>query len=146
MDEARALGQSARWSMRLLPFKGQTVSFIVNRSTDFFWEFEDFSALRGAYQSGRVYVAPNPFTYATRSNKRLLEWLSLPDRDKELEIEPEERQILSDHVPETHLIRADNLEGLAKKSGNLSSNLCMDSLGAGYSAAAPWGGRAFTVS
>jgi hypothetical protein len=71
--------------------------------------------LRAAYQAGRVYVAPNPFTYATRSDKRLLEWLSLPHWDKELEIEPDERRSLSDHVPETHVIRTDNLEGLAQR-------------------------------
>jgi hypothetical protein len=104
-----------RWDGRRLLFKGQAVTFIVNRSTDFFWQSEDFSALRMAYQAGGVYVAPNPFTYATRSDKRLLEWLSLPHWDKELEIEPVERQILSDHVPETHLVRTENLEELAEK-------------------------------
>jgi len=104
-----------RWDGRRLLFKEQPVSFIVNRSTDFFWQSEHFSALRSAYQAGRVYVAPNPFTYATRSDKRLLEWLSLPLWDKELEIEPGERQILSNHVPETHLIRAENLEELAQR-------------------------------
>ena len=104
-----------RWDGRRLLFKGQAVTFIVNRSTDFFWRSEDFSALRMAYQAGSVYVAPNPFTYATRSDKRLMEWLSLPDWDKELELEPEERRILSDHVPETHLVRIENLEELAKR-------------------------------
>ena len=104
-----------RWDGQRLLFKEQAVSFIVNRSTDFFWQSGDFSALRAAYQAGRVYVAPNPFTYATRSDKRLLEYLSLPNWDKELEIEPEERRILSDHVPETHVIRTDNLEGLAQR-------------------------------
>ena len=104
-----------RWDGQRLLFKEQAVSFIVNRSTDFFWQSGDFSALRAAYQAGRVYVAPNPFTYATRSDKRLLEYLSLPNWDKELEIEPEERRILSDHVPETHVIRIDNLEGLAQR-------------------------------
>jgi hypothetical protein len=104
-----------RWDGRRLLFNGQAVTFIINRSTDFFWQSEDFSALRMAYQAGGVYVAPNPFSYATRSDKRLMEWLSLPDWDKELEIEPAERQILSDHVPETHLVRADNLEDLAER-------------------------------
>jgi hypothetical protein len=104
-----------RWDGQQLLLRGQAVSFIVNRSTDFFWQSEDFSALRTAYQAGRVYVAPNPFTYATRSDKRLLEWLSLPYWDKELGIEPEERQILSDHVPETHVIRTENVETLAQR-------------------------------
>ena len=104
-----------RWEGQQLLLKGQAVSFIVNRSTDFFWRSEDFSALRTAYHAGRVYVAPNPFTYATRSDKRLLEWLSLPDWDKELGIEPGERHILSDHVPKTHLIRTENVEALAQR-------------------------------
>jgi hypothetical protein len=104
-----------RWDGCQLLFKGQAVTFIVNRSTDFFWQSDDFLALRTAYQAGGVYVAPNPFTYATRSDKRLLEWLSLPDWDKELEIEPGERQILSEHVPETHLVRTENLDDLAQR-------------------------------
>ena len=91
------------------------MSFIVNRSTDFFWQSADFRALRKAYLAGWVYVAPNPFTYATRSDKRLLEWLSLPNWDKELGIELRERQILSDHVPATHLIRTENVEALAQR-------------------------------
>jgi hypothetical protein len=104
-----------RWDGRQLRLRGQAVSFIVTRSTDFFWRSEDFAALRTAYHAGRVYVAPSPFTYATRSDKRLLEWLSLPHWDKELGIEPEERHILSDHVPETHVIRTENVEALAQR-------------------------------
>jgi hypothetical protein len=104
-----------RWDGEQLLLKGLAVSFIVNRSTDFFWQSEDFCALRKAYHAGRVYVAPNPFTYATRSDKRLLERLSLPHWDKELGIEPRERQILSDHIPETHRIRTENVEALAQR-------------------------------
>jgi hypothetical protein len=103
------------WNGRQLLFDGQPVSFIVNRSTDFFWQSEDFSALRPAYAAGRVYVAPNPFTYATRSDKRLLEWLSLPNWDEDLGIQLCERQVLSAHVPETHVIRAENVEMLAQR-------------------------------
>jgi len=112
-----ALGPPAdlRHDGRRLVFDAQTVSFVVNRSTDFFWRSEDFSALRTTYRADRVYVAPNPFTYATRSDKRLLEWLSLADWDKGLGIEPEERQVLSAHVPETHLLRGDDLEVLAQR-------------------------------
>jgi hypothetical protein len=101
------------WDGRQLLVNGRRATFIVNRSTDFFLQSEHFSALRMAYQAGGVYLAPNPFSYATRSDKRLLEWLSLPDWDQELEIAPAERQILSDHVPETHLVGSENLEDLA---------------------------------
>ena len=104
-----------RWDGQRALFQQKPVGFIVNRSTDFFWEGQDFSALRSAYQAGAIYAAPNPFTYATRSNKRLLEWLSLPDWDKDLGIEPAERRILSAHVPETHLIRNENLDALAER-------------------------------
>jgi hypothetical protein len=103
------------WSGQQVLFDGQPVAFIVNRSTDFFWQSEDFSAVRRAYESGSVYIAPNPFTYATRSDKRLLEWLSLPHWDGDLGIQPEERQVLSAHTPETHVVRAENLNMLAQR-------------------------------
>jgi hypothetical protein len=102
------------WDGRQLLFKGKAISFVVNRSTDFLWQSDDFSALKCAYEKGRIYIAPNPFTYATRSDKRLLEWLSLPRWDEELGIEAFERQIFSAHVPETHLVRGENLEMLAQ--------------------------------
>jgi hypothetical protein len=96
-------------------YRQEVVGFIINRSTDFFWQADCFSALRSAYRAGSVYAAPNPFTYATRSDKRLMEWLSLPDWDKGLGIEPAERLILSKHVPETHLIRSENLDALGQR-------------------------------
>jgi hypothetical protein len=102
-----------RWDGRYLLWGGQKVFFVVNRSTDFFWQEEIFSPLRATYREGKVYVAPNPFTYATRSDKRLLEFFSLPYQDKELGIEPEERALLGAHVPETHLLREDNVEEIA---------------------------------
>ena len=107
--------EELRWDGQRALFRQEAVGFIVNRSTDFFWQGQCFSALRSAYRAGSVYAAPNPFTYATRSDKRLLEWLSLPDWDKNLGIEPAERRILSAHVPETHLIRNENLDTLAQR-------------------------------
>ncbi len=91
----------------------QPVVFVINRSTDFFWEAEEFAPLREAYREGKVYVAPNPFTYATRSDKRLLEFLSLPNWDQELGIVPYERDILSAHIPPTYLLREENLDEIA---------------------------------
>jgi uncharacterized circularly permuted ATP-grasp superfamily protein len=102
-----------------LLFDGQPVSFVVNRSTDFFWQSEDFLPLRRAYDEGHVYIAPNPFTYATRSDKRLLEWLSLSHWDDDLGIQLAERQVLSAHMPETHVVRAENLEALAQRRQDL---------------------------
>ena len=98
-----AIGSAAEalWEGERLTYQGLPVAFVVNRSTDFFWASDDFAALRKAYASGAVYVAPNPFTYATRSDKGLMEWLSSPDRDSDLGIEADERRILSAHVPET---------------------------------------------
>ena len=110
-----------RWDGQRALFQQEAVGFIVNRSTDFFWQGQCFAALRSAYRAGSVYAAPNPFTYATRSDKRLLEWLSLPDWDKDLGIEPAERRILSVHVPETHLIRNENLDALAQRKKDFAS-------------------------
>jgi len=107
-----------RWDGHYLLLDRQPVVFVINRSTDFFWEGEAFSPLRAAYLAGKVYVAPNPFTYATRSDKRLLEFLSLPNWDQQLGILPDERVLLSAHVPATYLLREENLDGIAtKKAG-----------------------------
>jgi hypothetical protein len=103
------------WDGSSLRWRGREVSFIVNRSTDFLWQGEACAALRKAYRDGHLYVAPNPFTYVTRSDKRLLELLSEPLRDEELGIRPHERAILSAHVPETHLLREENLEEIARR-------------------------------
>jgi len=112
-DAGLATPGDVKWDGAQLLHDGRAVSFVVNRSTDFFWEGEEFCALRAAYAERTVYVAPNPFTYATRSDKRLLEWLSNPARDADLGIRPDEREALSAHVPETHVLREDNLNELA---------------------------------
>lgn len=103
------------WDGERLLIEGEPAAFVVNRSTDFLWQAADFTALRQAYASARVYVAPNPFSYATRSDKRLLDWLSRPDRDAELGITPEERVLLSRHVPSTWQLSGDNIEALAAR-------------------------------
>ncbi len=105
--------EDLRWDGNYLLLDRRPVAFVINRSTDFFWEAEAFSPLRAAYLEGKVYVAPNPLTYATRSDKRLLEFLSLPNWDQELGILPEERAVLSAHVPATYLLREENLDEIA---------------------------------
>jgi hypothetical protein len=62
-----------------------------------------------------VLVAPNPFTYATRSDKRVLEPLSRPVSDVALGIRPDERALLSVHVPETRLLGPENVDELARE-------------------------------
>ncbi len=103
-----------RWDGEELRHGGEPVSFIVNRSTDFFLEKETARPLREAFMDGDVYVAPNPFTYGTRSDKRLLEFLSLPSWDRELGIDAGEREVLSRHIPDTHLLRPENLEDIVE--------------------------------
>jgi len=108
-----------RWEGGRLTFERAPVAFVVNRSTDFFFAADAFAALREAYAGEGLYVAPNPFTYATRSDKRLLEWLSLPDWDGGLGVEAAERRVLSAHTPETRLVGADNAESLAQAKRDL---------------------------
>ena len=97
---------------------GRPASFVVNRSTDFFWASDAFAPLREAYASGRLYVAPNPFTYAVRSDKGLMALLSSSDRDRELGIEADERRILTAHVPETHVLNERNADTLADRKAD----------------------------
>jgi hypothetical protein len=104
-----------RWDGKALLLGDEPVVFVINRATDFFWDGEIFPPLRAAYLSGKVYVAPNPFSYATRSDKRLLEFLSLPHWDREIGVAPEERAVLSAHVPETYLLKAENLDEIAAR-------------------------------
>lgn len=66
-----------------------------------------------------MYVAPNPFTYATRSDKRLLEFLSRPEQDERLGIGAAERALLSRHVPETRLVREGDVDRLAQAKEKL---------------------------
>jgi hypothetical protein len=117
-DSEIASPAEAAWDGNRLLYRREPVGFVVNRSTDFWWEGNAFSGLRSAYASRSVYVAPNPFTYSTRSDKRLLEWLSSPVRDMELGIRPEEREILTAHVPETRVLCDGNVDGLARSRGD----------------------------
>jgi len=114
-----AAPDEVRWNGRQLLWQGQAVSFVINRSTDFFWQDAAFAPIRAAYLAGHTYVAPNPFTYATRSDKRLLELLSRSDSDAELGIEPAERALLSAHVPETYLLREENVDELVRRKDEL---------------------------
>jgi hypothetical protein len=101
-----------------LTLDGQTVAFVINRSTDFFWRSDAFAALRQVYESGGLYAAPNPFTYAVRSDKALMAWLSSPERDGELGIEADERRTLSAHVPETHVLTEGDADMLAQRKAD----------------------------
>jgi len=114
-----AAPQELRCDAARLLWQGREVAFVVNRSTDFFFEDESLAALRDAWREGRVYVAPNPFTYATRSDKRLLEPLSRPVQDEALGIRPEERELLSAHVPETWVLREDDVATLSSRKDEL---------------------------
>lgn len=114
-----AAPEELAWDGRRLLLGDRAVCFVVNRSTDFFWEGDAFAALREAWQDGGVYVAPNPFTYATRSDKRLLELLSRDERDGELGIRSDERRVLDARVPESHVLREENVETLARRKAEL---------------------------
>lgn len=102
-----------------LQLGGRDVSFVVNRSTDFLWQGDAFEPLRACFAAGTVYVAPNPFTYLTRSDKQLFELLSSPARDEELGIQPDERALLSARVPETIVLRESNVDELAARKHEL---------------------------
>jgi hypothetical protein len=107
------------WDGRRLRARGRAVAFVVNRSTDFLWEGEALGPLRRAWASGAVYAAPNPSTYATRSDKGLLALLSRGERDAELGITPDERRVLSARVPDTWRVCEEDADALAERKQEL---------------------------
>jgi hypothetical protein len=107
------------WSGRRLLLGERRVDFVVNRSTDFFLEGEGAAALRAAYVRGDVYVAPNPASFATRSDKALLALLSSGEHDGRLGILPGERALLDRHVPETWRVGRENAAALAGRKHEL---------------------------
>ncbi len=116
-ETAIGAADQTRYDGKRLTVAGRPVALVVNRSTDFFWSAPAFAALRRARAERAVYAAPNPFTYATRSDKGLLAWLSSPERDAELGVTSEERRILSAHVPETRILVEANVDELAQDKG-----------------------------
>jgi hypothetical protein len=108
-----------RWESERLLVGDREVSFVINRSTGFFFEAEALAALAAAYRARRVYVAPNPFSYATRSDKALLAFLSRPDSDARLGIRPDERAVLAAHVPGTWVVREEDVERIAARRDEL---------------------------
>lgn len=114
-----ATPQALVWTGSALQANGTAVDFVVNRSTDFLWQSSAFDALKQARKAGRVYVAPNPFSYATRSDKRLFAWLSRPERDNELGILGDERALFDAHVPATWCLTEANVEVLAARKHEL---------------------------
>ncbi|MEH6575949.1 MAG: hypothetical protein V7731_02630 [Amphritea sp.] len=119
------------WGENQLSLEGQPVTFIVNRCTDFLWQDKIFAPLIEAYRASRVYVAPNPFTYATRSDKQLLQFLSCPDRDEKLGIQASERAFLACHVPPSYQVTKENLDQLAARKAELVFKPCHGHAGLG---------------
>ena len=113
-----ALVQDSAWRRRrlaILAYHGLSLDDEHLWDGSQFLEADVFSPLRAAYETGGIFVAPNPFTYATRSDKRLMELLSRPVCDDVLGITPDERRLLTAHVPETQLLRAENVLELARE-------------------------------
>ncbi|ELR64873.1 hypothetical protein C942_01963 [Photobacterium marinum] len=106
--------ESLQQDRERLTTNGKPTDFVINRSTDFLWQSKELQPLVKAYNKGNVYIAPNPFSYITRSDKQLLQFLSRPDWDEILAIKSNERTILSRHIPKTYLLDEDNLSQLAE--------------------------------
>ena len=53
---------------------------------------------------------------------------------------------MSAHMPETHLVRADNIEMLARRRYDFVFKPLHGLQGRGYSIVRPWGGRVYGVS
>lgn len=119
------------WNEKQLSFEGRPITFIVNRSTDFLWQDRTFTPLIEACCASRIYVAPNPFTYATRSDKQLLQFLPYSDWDEELGIQASEREFLNRHIPASSLVTKENFAELAAHKADLVFKPCHGHAGLG---------------
>lgn len=111
------------WRDERLFHRGKRVAFVVNRATDFFWDAEVFAPVRAAYAKGDVFIAPNPFTYATRSDKRLFAILSAPHVDEGLGA-VDDLMLLRSRIPFTSVVTADDVAALARDKAELFFKPC----------------------
>jgi hypothetical protein len=86
----------------------QKIDLVYNRLTDFYLETPHSACLLEAYQNGIAVFTPSPFIYALYADKRNLPLLSDSNRLKELGVEKEAIDALSNSLPTTVTVTEDN--------------------------------------
>jgi hypothetical protein len=91
---------------------GLKIDFVYNRHTDFYFDTEATSALRGAYEAGDVVVSPHPRAYALRADKRLLTVFSNPALLRSWDVPEEAIDVLVAGVPEARLVELETADSM----------------------------------
>jgi len=97
---------------RTLRLGEQKIDLVYNRLTDFYLETPDSECLLEAYQNGIAVFTPSPYIYALYADKRNLPLLSDSNRLKELGVEKEAIDALSNSLPTTVTVTKDNADQL----------------------------------
>ena len=92
--------------------QGTIASMVYSRSTDFYWESRELSAIKQAFLNQKCCVSPHPMEYFLLADKaRLCDWSNEAFLDS-MELEAEDRQFIKNVVPKTVLVKALSKEEL----------------------------------
>ncbi len=96
-----------------LYFQNKRIDMIYNRHCDFYLETLALQAIRNAYLEKKVCLSPNPFSYGLLADKRrMINWSALaldPDLN---ELTAQQRCLLQQTIPATHLLATENRQKL----------------------------------
>jgi hypothetical protein len=95
-----------------LSIDGQLIDLVYNRLVDFAFAEPRHATLRNAYAAGGVVVTPNPHVHALFADKRNLAVLSDPTKLRAWGLAPAALSVLTDGVPKTRIVSAENAEEL----------------------------------
>ena len=103
---------------RLRDSQGSVVSMVYSRSTDFYWESREMSAIKKAFLNKKCCVSPHPIEYFLLADKeRLCDWSDEMFLDS-MGLQEEEKKLIQKVVPKTVPIEftsAEELWGQRKK-------------------------------
>ena len=102
-----------------LKVAGQKIDLVYNRLVDFGFDEPRHSALRAAYETGRVVVTPNPHVHALLADKRNLALISNSAQLEDWGLAPDLVTALGDGVPNTVVVSAENADTLWHNRRNL---------------------------
>lgn len=111
-DVHEAKNLSVNSSGLLKDSKGAIASMVYSRSTDFYWEDQELSAVKQAFLNQTCCVSPHPMEYFLLADKaRLCDWSNEAFLDS-MELEAEDRQLIKNIVPKTVPVKGISKEDL----------------------------------
>jgi hypothetical protein len=96
------------WQQGKLQHQGSVVDMVYNRLTDFYLSEPNHLSIRQAYAADAVVLTPHPRVHALLADKRNLIALSQSDLLQSWGASVADCQLLTQHIPTTHLVSAEN--------------------------------------